>query len=131
MSVVNPLLSPGLRGEARRVVTDADTASALGSGDVPVFATPAVLALIERAACAALDGALGDGETSVGTWADVTHSAASPIGAEVVATAELISVEGRVLEFACQVRDGAGPIAHGHHRRAVVDRDRFLSRVRR
>jgi len=122
-------LSPGLRGEARRVVTDESTAAALGSGDVPVLGTPAVLALIEQAACAAIAHALPDPDTSVGTWAELEHRAPSKIGAEVVATAELVAVDGRMLEFSCEVRDGSNVVATARHRRAVVDRERFLARA--
>ena len=121
-------LAPGLRGEARRVVGDDATSIALGSGDVPVLGTPAVLALIEQAACAAVDGAIEDGRTSVGTWVDLEHLAPSRVGAEVTATADLTRVDGRTLEFSCEVHDGRSLVARARHRRAVVDRERFLGR---
>ncbi len=118
----------GTRGEARRTVTAADTAEALGSGDVPVFGTPAVLALVEEAACAAVAGALDEGRTSVGTWVELEHVAPSVVGAEVTATAELTGADGKVLEFTCEVRDGDRVVARARHRRAIVDRERFLGR---
>jgi predicted thioesterase len=120
-------LAAGLRGEARRTVTEELTAVALGSGDVPVFGTPAVLAMMEEAACAAVRPALADGRTSVGTWVELEHLAASKLGASVVATAELTGVEGRTLEFTCEAREGSRVVARARHRRAVVDRERFLA----
>lgn len=108
---------------------DADTASALGSGDVPVLGTPAVLALMEQAACAAIADALEDGLTSVGVRAEVEHLAASKVGAEVLAEAELIAVEGRSLEFTCEVKEGSKIVARAAHTRAIVDRERFLARA--
>jgi predicted thioesterase len=122
-------LSPGLRGDARRVVTDDVTAIALGSGDVPVLGTPTLLALIEEAACAAVAGSIDDGRTSVGTWVELEHLAPSKVGASVIAAAELTAVDGKILEFTCEVRDGDVVVARARHRRAVVDRERFLGRL--
>jgi fluoroacetyl-CoA thioesterase len=122
-------LSAGLRGEAGRVVTADLTAEALGSGDVPVLGTPAVLALMEEAACAAIDSALEDGATSVGIWAELEHLAPSMVGATVTATAELTAVDGRTLAFSCEAREGSTVIARAKHRRAIVDRERFLGRA--
>jgi fluoroacetyl-CoA thioesterase len=122
-------LALGLRGEARRVVGDDATAIALGSGDVPVLGTPAVLALIEEAACAAVNSALEEGRTSVGTWVELEHLVPSKVGAEVTATAELTGVDGRTLEFSCEAREGHTLVARARHRRAVVDRERFLGRL--
>ena len=122
-------LSPGLIGEARRVVTSELTAESLGSGDVPVLGSPAVLALMEEAACAAVAGALDGGATSVGTWAELEHLAPSGVGATVSATAELTTVEGRMLEFRCEAREGSKMIARARHRRAIVDREKFLGRA--
>ena len=122
-------LQPGLRGEARLLVTEQHTAIALGSGDVSVLGTPAVLALLERAACAAIAPALADGETSVGISADLEHLAASKPGAEVTAEAELVGVDGKTLEFNCEAREGSKVVARARHKRAVVDRERFLARA--
>ncbi len=119
----------GARGEARRTVTGAETAEALGSGDVPVLGTPAVVSLIEQAACAAVAGALDKGHTSVGSWVELEHLAPSKVGAEVIASVELTSADGKVLEFACEVRDGDRVVARARHRRVIVDRERFLGRL--
>lgn len=119
-------LAPGLRGTARRTVTEEVTAQRLASGDVPVLGTPAVLALMEEAAVAAVRDSLEPGQTSVGTWADLEHRAPSAVGAVVEADAELTAVHGRRLEFRIVVREGKKVVAECRHRRAVVDRARFL-----
>jgi fluoroacetyl-CoA thioesterase len=124
--MVRSSLSTGLTGEARRVVTDDLTAVRLGSGDVPVFGTPALLALIEEAAVTALHGALGEGQTSVGVHVSLDHLAPSRVGAEVRALATLTAVEGRALTFECEAYDGDTPIGRATCRRMVVDRERFL-----
>lgn len=118
---------PGTRGTAEHTVTDADTATAIGSGDVEVYATPAVVALCERAAVSALAGALDAGQTSVGTAIAIDHVAPTLAGRTVTAEAVLESVEGRTLRFTVSARDPAGPIATGTHTRVIVDRERFLS----
>jgi fluoroacetyl-CoA thioesterase len=120
-------LSIGLTGEARRTVTPALTAEALGSGDVPVFGTPALLALIEEAAVAALRGMLDENKTSVGSWVELEHLAPSRVGDEVRALARLTAVDGRTLTFECEAYDADDrPIGRAQHRRAIVDRARFL-----
>jgi fluoroacetyl-CoA thioesterase len=118
-------------GSVRHQVTDADTAIALGSGDVPVLATPRVLALAEAATLAAVGDRLPPGSTSVGTRVELEHLAATPVGATVLAEAILSTVDGRGLEFDVTVKDaGSGMVvARARVHRAVVDRDRFLARV--
>jgi len=108
------------------VVTEDLTAERLGSGDVPVFGTPALLALIEEAAVTALRGALSDAQTSVGTHVELDHLAPSRVGDEVRALATLTAVEGRALTFECEAYDGDRLIGRALHRRSVVDRERFL-----
>jgi fluoroacetyl-CoA thioesterase len=113
-------------------VTDDDTAAALGSGDVPVLATPRLLAWLEAATCAAASaaGALGPGRTSVGTRVSVEHLLATPVGGRVDATAEVTHADGRLLRLAVTATDGAGRlVATGEVTRVVVDRERFLARV--
>ncbi len=127
-------LVAGLRGAASRVVTEDLTALKLGSGSVPVFGSPALLAMMEDAAVAAVDavdGVLPAGSTTVGVWAELDHLAASKIGAHVSAEAELVSVspDGRTLEFACVAHEGDKLIGRARHRRAVVDMERFLARA--
>ena len=119
------MLAPGLVGNRTMRVTDSDTASAVGSGEVQVLATPRVLALAEAATVAALAGALPDGSTSVGTRVELDHLAPSPVGAEVEATAELVEVAGRRLTFSVSVTQEGREVARGRITRAVVDRARF------
>ena len=122
-------LLPGLSARLELTVTDADTAQALGSGDVPVLGTPAVLALMEEAACAAIRDALDAGSTSVGTRVDLEHLAPTKPGVTVVATAQLTAVDGRTLSFVCAVRQGDKEVARASHERAIVDRERLLARA--
>jgi len=114
-----------VRGTAETAVTEDMTAAHLGSGDVPVFATPMVVLMAERAAVDALKGKLPEGSTSVGGAVRLTHDAPTPVGATVKATATLEEIRGRRLRFAVTVADEAGPVAQGFHIRVVVDRQRF------
>jgi predicted thioesterase len=128
-----PPLAPGLRASVRAVVTGTDTAAAMGSGDVPVLATPRLLALAESAATAAIGSYLDDGYTSVGTAAALDHLRASPVGAELVVEAELTEVDGRRLVFSFVAWAGqpaAGlVVGKGTMERAVVHRERFIARA--
>lgn len=109
-------------------VATADTARALGSGDLDVLGTPRLLAWLEEATCAALD--LAPEQTSVGTRVEIEHLAASPVGATVTTTATAVHTDGRLIRFqvSAQAADGA-LVASGEIRRVVVDRERFLARV--
>jgi fluoroacetyl-CoA thioesterase len=122
-------LHTGLRGEADLAIADADTALAMGSGDVPVLATPRLVALIEAAAVSAVASSLDPGQTTVGIAVEIDHLRASAVGARVHAEAVLVGVEGRILEFEVSARDERTQVARGRHRRAVVDRERFLQRA--
>jgi fluoroacetyl-CoA thioesterase len=122
-------LQPGLRGEAHMRVEIADTAAALGSGDVPVLGTPRVVALIEEAAVAAVRDALGAASTTVGVAVSIEHLAATTVGREVHAEATLRDVDGPALRFEVRAWDERGEVARGEHRRSVVDRERFLARA--
>ena len=125
----------GSRAEIERTVTTADTASACGSGDVAVLATPRLLAWLEAATVAALAG-LGDGATSVGARVELDHRAASGVGALLRCTAQVVAVEGRVVRLAVEAVQLSGPgsatgtvVASGVVVRAVVDREVFLARA--
>lgn len=121
--------SVGAQARIERVVTEDDTAVALGSGDVPVLATPRLLAWAEAATVAAVADALRDGETSVGTNISLDHLAASPVGAQVSVAAVLESVDGRLLRFTVAAHDtDRRLLASGTVTRAVVNRERFLAR---
>jgi fluoroacetyl-CoA thioesterase len=110
-------------------VADADTAQALGSGDVPVLGTPRVLAMVEAATVAATATRLTPGATTVGTRVEIDHRAPTPIGRTVVAEAKLSKVDGRRLIFEVCVRDGDEVVADGRVERVVVDRHRFVERA--
>ena len=112
------------------VVTDDDTAVALGSGDVPVLATPRVIALCERATCQAYAPSLKDGQTTVGTEVQLKHLAAVRPGNEVRAEATVERVEGRRVTFTVSVSDDNGLVAAGKITRVVVDREHFLTKAR-
>jgi predicted thioesterase len=113
-------------------VTDDDTAAAVGSGSLPVLGTPRLLAWCEAATCAAVEPALGDGQTSVGTRVSLEHLAASPVGQEVEVTAAASYVDGRLHRFTVSARHLGGNgkvVASGEVTRVVVDAERFLSRL--
>jgi fluoroacetyl-CoA thioesterase len=112
-------------------VTEDDTAQALGSGSLPVLATPRVLAWLEAATCAVLEPSLEAGSTSVGTRVEVAHQAASPVGAEVEVTAAATYTDGRLRRFTVAARHAADQkvVATGEITRVVVDAERFLSRL--
>jgi fluoroacetyl-CoA thioesterase len=122
-------LAAGLTARVELTVTDADTAQALGSGDVPVLGTPRVLALVEAATVAATTGKLAAGYTTVGTRVELEHVAPSAVGRTVVAEAQLVEVVGRRLTFDVVVRDGGTTAAQGRVERVVVDRHRFVEKA--
>ena len=119
----------GMKGRAETVVVQENTAQAVGSGLVPVFGTPYMIALMENAAMEAIQAALAADEGTVGTCLDVTHDAATPIGMKVWAEAEVTAVEGRKLTFAVSAYDEAGKIGGGTHERFIINPEKFLARV--
>ena len=127
---MEPGLEPGLSALVERVVEQSDTASEVGSGDLPVLATPRLLALAEQATCAAVAGSLAAGSTTVGTRVSLEHVRATPVGGSVVVRATLVHVDGRLLRFDVAAEDGGGTlVGHGEVTRVVVDAERFLSRL--
>ena len=122
-------LTIGSKGRAEVLVTGANTAAAVGSGLVPVFATPHMIALMENAAVNAVQTGLEPGQGTVGTRLEVTHDAATPVGMKVWAEAELTAVEGKKLTFAVKAFDEAGPIGGGVHERFIITVDRFLAKA--
>ncbi|MBE6213514.1 MAG: dihydrolipoamide acyltransferase [Rikenellaceae bacterium] len=123
------MLEIGLTAESSIIVTDANTALTLGSGDMKVFATPAMVALMENAAMKAVAAALPEGSTTVGTAMQTSHIKASKMGATITASARLVEVDGRRLRFEVRAWDEAGTIGEGEHTRFVVDRERFLAKL--
>lgn len=124
-------LTVGLKGRAETIVTAENTAAAAGSGLLPVFATPMMIALMENAAVDATSNALSEGEGTVGTHLDVSHDAATPIGMKVWAEAELTAVDGRGLTFRVAAYDESGPIGKGTHQRFVIQNEKFMAKAER
>ena len=127
-------MQPAATRSANRtfVVGEDDTAAALGSGDLPVLATPRVLAWAEAATCAAIDASLEDDQTSVGTRVSLEHLAASAVGEAVTVAATVTHQDGRLLRFEVTATDSGGTlVAHGEVTRVVVRRQRFMDRLAR
>ena len=123
--------APGLTAQVELTVTDADTAQAVGSGDVPVLGTPRVLALAEAATVAATATGMPPGSTTVGTRVELEHLAPTVVGRTVRAQALLATVDGRRLSFEVTVSDGDQTVARGRVDRILVDRQRFVERAGR
>ena len=122
-------LSLGLKGQAETTVTEQNTAAAMGSGLLPVFATPAMLALMEQAAASSVQPFLPEGQGTVGTRLSVSHLAATPIGLTVRAESELIAIDRRKLRFSVRAWAGEELIGEGEHERFVIDNARFLEKA--
>jgi fluoroacetyl-CoA thioesterase len=116
----------GLKGEAKLKVGDADTARALGSGEVEVLGTPRLVALFEQATLNALNGMLPESQTTVGMRVQIDHLQPTPIGAEVTAEATLDRIDGRRITFTVTANDSGGLIAAGKVTRVVVEVERFM-----
>jgi predicted thioesterase len=121
-------LAAGLKGEARLVVGDGDTARSLGSGAVDVLGTPRLVALLEAATINAVDRFLDDGTTTVSMRVQVDHLQPTPVGAEVFAEAYLDRIDGRRITFTVTASDSGGLVAAGKVTRVVVDVNRFMSK---
>lgn len=124
------MLEKGLSAQSRTTVCRENTAARMGSGDMEVFATPAMMALMENAAMTAVAAELPEGSTTVGAEMNATHIKPSGLGAEITATAVLTEVEGRKLTFNVGARDAGGMIGEGVHIRYVVDRRKFMDKVK-
>ena len=122
-------ITVGMRGEVSTLVEREDTAREVGSGDLLVYATPCMVALMEGAACEAIAEALTDTQTTVGTALNIEHLSATPVGLEVRAVAEVTAVEGKVITFAVTAFDEAGEIGKGTHKRVLVNSQKFLDKA--
>lgn len=123
------MLETGLTHTSSLTVTEALTAKAMGSGDLPVLATPAMMALMENAAMTAVAPELPEGSTTVGGHIESSHLKPTPVGAEVKAEATLTKVDGRKLYFTVKAMQGDTIIGEGTHLRFIVDRERFMSKL--
>ncbi len=118
-----------IKATVTELVTDNKTASFVGSGSLAVYATPAMLALMEKAACVAVAPLLEEGATTVGTLLNVSHLAATPVGMQVSATAELVAQEGRKFTFRVTASDESGVIGEGTHERFSVLSQKFTDKT--
>ena len=123
------MLTTGIRGKLERTVTPELTAEALGSGLLPVFATPAVVALAEETAWKSVAPELEEGQGTVGTRMELSHIAATPVGMAVRCETELIEIDRRKLVFAIEVFDEKEKIAEGRHERFIIDNAKFLGKA--
>ena len=122
-------LNVGIKGEARTVASEENTAAAVGSGILKVFATPMMIALMEKAACDGVAPFLDEGAGTVGTKVDITHDAATPVGMQIRAEAELVEVDGRRLVFKVEAFDEAGHIGGGMHERFIIYNEKFQKKA--
>ncbi len=119
----------GLKGRAEEPVTEKNTAQAACSGALPVYGTPFLCALMEKAAWTSIAPCLAQGESTVGTRLEISHLSATPVGMTVRAESEVIAVEGRKLTLKVSAYDGKGLIGEGTHERFIVSNERFLKKA--
>lgn len=122
-------ITVGMKGEVGTVVEREDTAKEVGSGSLLVYATPCMVALMEGAACEAIEQALGEDKTTVGIELNIQHTSATPVGLEVRAEAEVTAVDGKIITFQLKAFDEAGEIGSGTHKRAIVPVQKFLDKA--
>ncbi len=123
------MLTLGIKGTQTETVTAEKTAAVFGSGDLPVYATPAMAALMEKTALLSVADELEDGQSTVGTALQIVHSSASPIGSRITCDSELLEIDRRRLVFSVVAYDDWGEIGRGTHERFVVDAERFLAKT--
>lgn len=121
----------GMKGEAFTEVEREDTAAEVGSGSLLVYATPCMVALMEGAACEAIEEALPEGQTTVGMELNIQHLSATPVGLEVRAEATVTAVDGKIITFELHAYDEAGEIGKGTHKRCIVNSQKFLDKTYR
>lgn len=119
----------GMKGEAKTTVEREDTALEVGSGSLLVYATPCMVALMEGAACEVITPCLPEEKTSVGTFLEINHLSATPVGLDVWAEAEVTAVEGSTVTFRVTAYDETGKIGEGTHKRAIISTQRFLDKT--
>ena len=122
-------ITVGMKGEVATLVEREDTAREVGSGSLLVYATPCMVALMEGAACEAIEEAMDDSKTTVGTELNIRHLSATPVGLEVRAEATVTAVEGKTITFEVRAFDEAGEIGSGTHKRVIVPTQKFLEKA--
>ena len=120
----------GIKGRQETTVTSANVATNVGSGRVEVFATPMMIALMEKAAILSVDPYLEKGQSTVGTRIDVSHDAATPVGMKVWAETEVIAIDRRKITFSVKAYDECGLIGGGTHERFIIDVEKFQEKAR-
>ncbi len=125
------MLEKGILGKSETIVTEADTAKAMGSGELSVYATPAMIALMEETAYKSVTSMLEEGMGSVGTSIEVKHISASPTGMKITCESELLEVDGRRLVFRVTAFDETGKIGEGLHERFLIDKKSFQNKADR
>ncbi len=123
------MLQPGIKAEKSLTVTNANTAKTMGSGTLDVFATPAMIALIEQTAYTSIESELEPGWGSVGTSLNIQHLSATPVGMAVTAKTELVEVDRRRLVFNAEVYDEKGLVGKGTHERFLVENEKFQAKA--
>lgn len=121
-------LKVGITGEAKTIVSDNNTAIALGSGGVPVFATPSMIALMENAALSSVAEYLPEGSSTVGISITSSHISATPLGMEVIAKCELVEIDGKRLVFKVEAYDAVDKIGEGSHERFIINVEKFMKK---
>lgn len=122
-------MKPGLKREDMRTVRPVDTAESMGSGDLPVYATPALVAFLEYSSKELLRDYLGENETTVGIRMNVSHMRASKIGRDILSRVEIVSIEGKKITLKVEAYDGNMLIGTGEHERFIVDKTRFMNKL--
>lgn len=123
------MIEKGLKGTAAVKADNSNTAKTMGSGSLDVFATPAMVALMEKSAVNAVADYLGEGETTVGTYLGIEHISATPVGMEITAVSEVTEVNGREIVFSVEASDNAGVIGKGTHKRFIVNSEKFMNKT--
>ena len=123
------MLETGIKGKQELTVTTENTAKAMGSGTLEVFATPAMIALMEKTAYESVAGELEDGSGTVGTALNVKHVSASPVGMKITCETELLKIDGRALTFSVKAYDEKGLIGEGEHERFIVYNEKFQAKA--
>lgn len=121
----------GIKGQIEKVVENKDTAKVHGSGNLEVFATPAMIGLIEETCWKSVNDYLEDGQSTVGTHIDAKHLSASPLGSHIRCESELVEIDRKKLVFKAQVYDDKGMVGQAHHERFIVDSKKFMERAER
>ena len=122
-------LHVSMKGRAETLCEREDTAQEVGSGSLLVYATPCMVALMEGAACNAVQDALSEDQTTVGISMEIQHLAPTPVGLEVYAEAEITEISGKVITFSVEAYDEKGQIGKGTHKRCIVDTEKFLNKA--